>query len=78
MLLRDLEASFAHVTAERTHHKDQDLGIVACAEALEAARAGNYGVDSVLVDPQGEIVEQGRNAVFFPHFRSDLHAEWSQ
>jgi hypothetical protein len=39
MVLRDLEASFARVSAERPHHKDQDLGIVACAEALEAARA---------------------------------------
>jgi tRNA(Arg) A34 adenosine deaminase TadA len=75
MTLTDLEASFADVSAERTHHKDQDLGIVACAEALAAARAGNYGVGAVLVDPKGKIVEQGRNAVFFPHFRSDLHAE---
>ena len=75
MTLRDLEASFARVSAERTHHKDQDLGIVACAEALEAARAGNYGVGAVLVDPKGKIVEQGRNAMFFPRFRSDFHAE---
>jgi tRNA(Arg) A34 adenosine deaminase TadA len=29
----------------------------------------------VLVDPKGEIIEQGRNTVFFPRFRSDLHAE---
>ena len=48
---------------------------MACAEALAAARAGNYGVGAVLVDPNGEIVERGRNAVFYPHFRSDLHAE---
>ena len=75
MTLTGLEASFAQVSAERTHHKDQDLGIVACAEALAAARAGNYGVGAVLVDPNGKIVEQGRNTVFYPHFRSDLHAE---
>jgi hypothetical protein len=54
MTLTDLEVSFAHVSAERTHHKDQDLGIVACAEALAAARAGNYGVGAVLVDPRGK------------------------
>src|SRR5262249_58387328 len=36
---------------------------------------GNYGVGAVLVDPRGEILEQGRNRVFFPNFRSDFHAE---
>src|SRR5215831_5781470 len=75
MTLKDLENNFAHLSAKRTHHRDQDLGIMACAEALAAARAGNYGVGAVLVDPNGEIVERGRNAVFYPHFRSDLHAE---
>jgi len=29
----------------------------------------------VLIDPGGEILERGRNSVFFPHFRSDMHAE---
>src|SRR6266404_5963982 len=75
MTIEDLEARFVSLSAERTHHRDQHLGIVACTEALAAAKTGNYGVGAVLVDPKGEIVEQGRNAVFFPHFRSDLHAE---
>ena len=75
MTLGDLEARFANVSAERTHHRDQQLGTVACREALAAAGMGNYGVGAVLVDPNGYVVEQGRNSVFFPHFRSDLHAE---
>jgi cytosine deaminase len=75
MTLGDLEARFANVSAERTHHQDQQLGTVACREALAAAGMGNYGVGAVLVDPNGKIAEQGRNSVFFPHFRSDLHAE---
>ena len=75
MTLADLEASFARVSAERSNHKDQELGVVACAEALAAARSGNYGVGAVLVDPSGAILEQGGNRVFFPHFRSDVHAE---
>ena len=75
MTLADLELGFAHVAAERTHHRDQALGIVACAEALAAARLGNYGVGAVLVDPTGNILERGGNTVFFPRFRSDLHAE---
>jgi cytosine deaminase len=29
----------------------------------------------VLVDPHGTVVVRGQNAVFSPHFRSDLHAE---
>jgi tRNA(Arg) A34 adenosine deaminase TadA len=75
MTLTDLETRFAHLSVARTPHRDQDLGIAACAQALAAARAGNYGVGAVLVDPSGEIVEHGRNTVFYPIFRSDLHAE---
>lgn len=56
-------------------HADADLAIAACAEALEAARCGNYGVGAVLVDPGRQIVQRGRNRSFRPRFRSDLHAE---
>lgn len=75
MTLQDLEARFTSVAAERTSHQDQHLGIVTCQEALEAARRGNYGVGAVLVDPHGSVVAQGQNSVFYPRFRSDLHAE---
>ena len=75
MTIEDLEARFATVSAERTNHTDQQLGIIACSEALAAARMGNYGVGALLIDPMGEVLERGRNTVFFPHFRSDLHAE---
>jgi tRNA(Arg) A34 adenosine deaminase TadA len=75
MTLLDLETNFVLLSATRTRHTDEDYGIVACAEALAAARAGNYGVGAVLVDPNRKIVAQGRNAVFYPYFRSDFHAE---
>ena len=75
MTLEDLEARFPTLAGDGTHHRDQRLGILACSEALGAARMGNYGVGAVLIDPHGEILEQGRNTVFFPRFRSDLHAE---
>lgn len=75
MTLTDLEARFARVSAEGAPHRDQRLGIVACREALAAAKEGNYGVGAVLVDPKGQIVARGQNSVFFPRFRSDLHAE---
>src|SRR5215469_14604936 len=75
MTLADLEARFAQVSTDRTLNPDQRFGLLACREALAAATKGNYGVGAVLVNPQGEVVEQGQNSVFFPHFRSDLHAE---
>lgn len=75
MTLEDLEARFPALVGERTYHRDQRLGVLACSEALAAARMGNYGVGAVLIDPGGEILERGRNSVFFPHFRSDMHAE---
>jgi len=75
MTLQDLETRLTRVAAERTPHRDQPLGLLACQEALAAARLGNYGVGAVLVDPSGTVVAHGQNAVFAPHFRSDLHAE---
>src|SRR6266581_1409317 len=75
MTLQDLEARFAGVSAEAASYQDQQLGMVACQEALVAARRGNYGVGAVLVNPRGSVVAQGQNAVFYPRFRSDFHAE---
>jgi cytosine deaminase len=75
MTLKELEDRFVQVRQERVDHKDQELGIIACEEALAAARAENYGVGAVLVDPEGEVLERGRNQAFNPKFRSDLHAE---
>ena len=75
MTLEELEVRLAGVRAELTTNQDQQLGVVACQEALVAALRGNYGVGALLVDPQGTIVARGQNAVFSPYFRSDLHAE---
>jgi cytosine deaminase len=75
MTLETLEARLAALSGAPSHHPDEQLGLVACTEALAAAKTGNYGVGAVLVDPNGQIRAQGRNTVFFPHFRSDLHAE---
>ncbi|MBI4336766.1 MAG: nucleoside deaminase [Chloroflexi bacterium] len=49
--------------------------IEALREAIASAKEGNFGVGAVLVDPSGSIIERGRNRVFYPQFRSDLHAE---
>ena len=46
-----------------------------CILALKAVNAGNFGVGSILIDPEGAIVSQGHNEVFNPYFRSDRHAE---
>ena len=75
MTLADLEARFAQLSGEPARDRDQRFGLLACGEALAAAKNGNYGVGAVLVNPAGEVIEKGQNSVFFPHFRSDLHAE---
>ncbi|MCC6146106.1 MAG: nucleoside deaminase [Anaerolineaceae bacterium] len=49
--------------------------IPALEEALGAAEQGNFGVGAVLVDPSGDMIVRGHNHVFYPHFRSDIHAE---
>jgi tRNA(Arg) A34 adenosine deaminase TadA len=75
--IADLEARLA-VLDDSCHagrYADHTLGLIACREALAAVHAGNYGVGAVLLDPDGEIVIQGRNQAFYPRFRSDLHAE---
>jgi tRNA(adenine34) deaminase len=47
----------------------------AVREAGDASAEGNFGVGAVIVDRAGDIVERGHNHVFWPHFRSDIHAE---
>jgi tRNA(Arg) A34 adenosine deaminase TadA len=59
----------------RTEPPDDPYVWLACAEALLAIAAGNFGVGAVLVGEDGNLLAAGHNRVFHPHFRSDLHAE---
>ena len=43
--------------------------------ALMAVNYGNFGVGSVLIDGNGDVVVQGHNEIFNPYFRSDRHGE---
>jgi len=43
--------------------------------ALKSVDTGNYGVGSIMVSSGHKIVAMGHNLVYFPFFRSDLHAE---
>lgn len=56
-------------------YPDEQISLLACEEALHAVMEGNYGVGCVLLGPSGDIVLKGHNQVFYPYFRSDLHAE---
>jgi tRNA(adenine34) deaminase len=56
-------------------HKDESYALRACRLALDAARAGSYGVGAVLLDASGRVIVEGRNRVYDGGFRSDLHAE---
>ena len=75
MDLESLASAFAHVSNQETRHSDQALALIACEEALTAARLGNYGVGAVLIGPEGDLIARGRNQAFRPRFRSDSHAE---
>jgi len=56
-------------------YRDEDYAWLSCVFALKAVYCGNFGVGSILVDSNGEIVSFGHNEVFYPYFRSDRHAE---
>lgn len=73
--LRKLEAELESLQLEENSYPDEQLGIMVCKQAIMAIRDMNYGVGCLLLDPKGAIVEQGRNQVFYPYFRSDRHAE---
>ena len=70
MELLSLGRRFEELRAGGATHPDQELGLLACEEALQAARLRNYGVGAVLVDPCGEVIGRGQNEAFFPSFRS--------
>lgn len=61
-------------TANRDY-RDEYYAWLSCVLALKAVYCGNFGVGSVLVDINGEIISFGHNEVFYPYFRSDRHAE---
>lgn len=58
-----------------TTHRHESYAIRACRLAVDAVRAGSYGVGALLLDSQGRIVLEDRNRVYDSGFRSDLHAE---
>lgn len=72
--IRSLQEAL-HSYSPDARYRDDPFIRVACEEALEAVREGNFGVGAVITDPEGRIIEKGHNHVFSPYFRSDLHAE---
>ncbi len=70
--LDEMESMIGSFTPRATH---DEYALVALQEAIAAAREGNWGVGACLVDPNGKVVQRGHNHFFYPHFRSDMHAE---
>src|SRR5262249_36951669 len=56
-------------------YADDIYAWLTCSLALEGVVTGNFGVGAILLDDRGQVVAQGHNEVFHPHFRSDRHAE---
>jgi tRNA(adenine34) deaminase len=66
----------AAIEAFQPQTPDDRFALVALQEALDAARESNFGYGACLVNKStGEVVELGHNHIFYPYFRSDLHAE---
>ena len=73
-VLSQLEKAIKELSPDPQHGHDRYV-IESVKEALLSAQESNMGVGGVLVDEHGDIVERGRNRVFSPYFRSDLHSE---
>jgi cytosine deaminase len=73
-LLNEMEERVKAFAPDPEYPDDRFIQIT-LEEAVAAAREGNFGVGAVLIRDDGQIVQKGRNHVFHPHFRSDLHAE---
>lgn len=57
-------------------YKDEIYCYEALKEAIIAIELGNFGVGAVLVEKNTRnILSHSYNSVFYPHFRSDMHAE---
>ncbi len=48
---------------------------ITVVEAIETGLEGNASIGALIADPDGRVVLSERNRMFFPRFRSDLHAE---
>lgn len=73
-MLNELKAKIEELIPDENYPHDAFV-IITLEEAIEAATEGNFGVGAALVDGDGRLVERGRNHVFAPYFRSDMHAE---
>jgi cytosine deaminase len=72
--LRELKIRIDKLVPDENYPHDAFV-IITLQEAITAAMEGNFGVGAVLIRNRKEIVQRGRNQVFSPYFRSDLHAE---
>ncbi|MFA5056193.1 MAG: nucleoside deaminase [Dehalococcoidia bacterium] len=68
-----LKARIDNMVPDKNYLHDTFV-IITLQEAIEAALEGNFGVGAVLVNGK-KIVQRGHNRVFYPYFRSDMHAE---
>ncbi len=67
--------SFLESYEPNSDYPDDFYALETCKLALSAVKLGNFGVGSLIVSPEGNIVAKGHNQVFYPHFRSDRHGE---
>jgi len=72
--LEEIEARLASYTPDSRWAHDRWI-LIAIQEAVAGAKEGNFAVGACLVDASGRVVQRAHNQMFYPYFRSDLHAE---
>jgi hypothetical protein len=58
-----------------TCNKFQNILVQALRKAIQAGLQGNYPVGAIITDAEFNVLAQGKNTVFKPHFHSEGHAE---
>jgi len=72
--LQNYAAQVKALAADPAYADDARV-LLTIQQAYNAMAEGNPAVGAVLVDGEGRVVLEGRCRVFYPQFRSDLHAE---
>ena len=70
-----LAGRLSRYQAQPETYPDDEAGLTVCKLAVNALRAGNYGIGALILDAAGEPLIEATNRVFEPAFTSAGHAE---
>lgn len=70
--LREVAEEVASHPERRPH---DGFARVTITEAIDGGLEGNAAIGALIADPDGHVILQDHNRMFYPRFRSDFHAE---